>query len=113
MLQQLRPSTAKLLNVQQMGTPLNKASFSLPTAVTDGVRLLGQPLGSLTYAQGFYAKKIKENEQDAAKLLLVVSDKHTALRLLAQCTLHKLPHLLGSVVMYCFQETAYERWNEW
>jgi hypothetical protein len=48
-----------------------------------------------------------ENEKDAAKLLSVASDRHTTLRLFAQCTLHKLPHLLGLEVMYCFQETAY------
>ena len=95
------------------GTPLNEASFSLPMVVTDGVCLLGQPLGSLTYGCGFYAKKIEENEKDATKLLSVVSDKHTVLRLFAQCTLYKLPHLLGSEVMYLFQETAFERWNEW
>ena len=29
--------------------------------VIDGVCLMGQPLGSLTYAPGFYAKKINEN----------------------------------------------------
>ena len=78
-------------------------------AVTDGVHLLEQPLGSLTYAQSFYAKKMEENEKDTAKLLLVVLDRHMMLRPFTQCTLHKLPHLLGSEVMCCFQETAYER----
>ena len=62
---------------------------------------------------GFYAKKIKENEKDATKLLSMVSDKHTALRLFAQYTLHKLLYLLGSEVMYCFHETAFGRWGEW
>ena len=32
----------------------------MPLAVKDGLRLLGQPLGSLTYARGFYAKKMEE-----------------------------------------------------
>ena len=74
---------------------------------------MGQPLGSLTYGCGFYAKKIEENEKDATKLLSVVSDKHTALCLFAQYTLHKLPYVLGSEVVYCFQEMAFERWDEW
>ena len=56
---------------------------------------------------------MEENKKDAAKLLEIVSDRHTALRLFAQCTLHKLPHFLGSEVMFCFQGTAYERWDEW
>ena len=54
-------------------------------------------------------EKMEENKKDAAKLLLVVSDRHIALRLFEQCTLHKLPHLLVLEVMYCFQVTAYER----
>ena len=56
---------------------------------------------------------MKENEKGAAKLLSVVSDRHTALRLFGQYTLHKLPYLLGLKGMYYFQETVYERWDEW
>ena len=99
----------KIATCSEEGTPLTEASFPLPLSVTDCLRLLGQPLGSLTYTRGFYVKKVEENKKDAAKLLEVVSDRHTALRLFAQCTLHKLPYLLGLEVIYCLQETAYER----
>ena len=54
-----------------------------------------------------YIKKMEENKKDTAKLLSVFFDRHTALHLFGQCTLHKLPHLLGSEVMYCFHETGY------
>ena len=81
--------------------------------VVDGLRLLGQPLGSADFAERFIATKIEENFADAKKLLEVVKDKHTALRLFSQCTLHKLPHLLGSEVLYRFQPEFYKSWNEW
>ena len=45
--------------------------------------------------------------------MLPILDNYTALRLFTQCALHKLPHLLGSEVMYYLQEIAYERWYEW
>ena len=46
---------------------------------------------------------------DATKLLDTVSDHQTALQLFAQCTLNKLPHLLGSEVLYCHTQTG----DEW
>ena len=68
---------------------------------------VGTAVGISDLCSRFSYNEDEENEKDAAKLLLVVLDKHTALRLFSQCTLHKLPHLLGSEVMYCFQETDY------
>ena len=79
---------------------------------TRGLRLLGQPLGSRTFAASFLASKLKDNKRDATALLEAVPNHQTALRLFAQCTLHKLPHLLASEVMYHFTENQYERWDE-
>ena len=81
--------------------------------VTTGLRILGQPLGSTTFSHSFFIDRLKANLEDSTKLTNNVPDPHTALRLFSQCTLHKLPHLLGSEVMYCFSETNYERWNDW
>lgn len=36
-----------------------------------------------------------------------------ALCLFVMCTLHKLPHLLGSEVLYCHSPTWHEQWDEW
>ena len=77
------------------------------------MRLLGQPLGSAAYAKTFFQKKMEENSQDAEKLLDAVPDLQTALRLYSQCTLHKLPHLLGAEVMYTHTQQAPERWDKW
>ena len=57
--------------------------------------------------------RIQANLEDSAKLTDNVPDPHTTLCLFAQCTLHKLPHLLGSDVMYCFSKTNYEWWTDW
>ncbi|KAL7528024.1 hypothetical protein ACHAXR_002233, partial [Thalassiosira sp. AJA248-18] len=64
--------------------------------VCDGLCLLGQPIGSLEYAIKFFDDRMAENAATATKLLEAVPDHQTALRLFSQCTLHKLPHLLGS-----------------
>ena len=64
------------------------------------LRILGQPVGSTTFAEEFFQKRLEENKRDVAKLLKTVPNHHMALRLFAQCTLHKLPHLLGVEVMY-------------
>ena len=80
--------------------------------ITDGLRILGQPLGSRTYALSFFDARLKENLLDATKLLNTVTDHHTALRLFIQCTLCKLPHLLGLEVLYCFAKSSYNGWNK-
>ena len=87
--------------------------ISIPMEIVTGIRLLGQPLGSLSFARSFFAQRLQENMADATKLLETVSDHQTALRLFAQCTLHKLPHLLGSEVLYCHTPTANEQWDDW
>ena len=53
-------------------------------------------------ATQFFTEKIHNNNVDVTKLLATVGNHQTALRLFAQCTLHKLHHLLGSEVMYRF-----------
>ena len=80
---------------------------------TNGLRLLGQPVGSLSFAKSFIDKQVTIAEENATKLLQKVPDHQTALKLFSMCTLHKTPHLLGSEVLYRFQESAYERWDDW
>ncbi len=62
-------------------------TVSSPVEITDGLRILGQPLGSRTYASSFFDARLKENLLDATKLFNTVTDHHTALRLFTQCTL--------------------------
>ena len=104
---------AALEKYSKTTTIINNRPVSSKVEITTGLRLLGQPLGSTTFAKDFFASKLEENMADSSRLLDAVPDPHTALRLFSQCALHKLPHLLGSEVMYCFQESSYERWNDW
>ena len=78
-----------------------------------GLRLLGQSLGSTSFVHSFFADHLQANMEDSAKLVDSVSEPHTAIRLFAQCTLHKLPHIMGYEVMYyCFSKTNYKGWND-
>jgi hypothetical protein len=88
-------------------------TVSSPVEITDGMRILGQPLGSRTYALSFFDAQLKENLLEATKFFNTVTDHHTTLCLFTQCTLHELPHLLGSEVIYCFAKSSYNGWNEW
>ncbi|KAL7533492.1 hypothetical protein ACHAXR_005267, partial [Thalassiosira sp. AJA248-18] len=90
------------------GTPI-----TTPHEVCDGLCLLGQPIGSLEYAVKFFDEKLAENKATANALLEAVPDHQTALRLFSQCTLHKLPHLLGSEVLYRFTRSSHDEWNRW
>ena len=102
----------KITKYNSEDTPLTEATFPLLVACIDGTHI-GTTIRITYLCQGFLQEKRKENEKGAAKLLSVVSDRHTALRLFGQYTLHKLPYLLGLKGMYYFQETVYERWDEW
>ena len=73
-----------------------------------GLRLLGQPVGSSTFAHKFFLKKFRDTRPrlEAKKLLKAVPDHQMALRLFYMRTMHKLPHLLGSDIQA-------ERWYGW
>lgn len=89
-----------LVSQSQPQLPTNKLPTILMEIVT-GICLPGQPHGSLSFARSFFAQRLQENMANATKLFETVSDHQTAIRLFSQCTLHKLPHLLGSEVLYC------------
>ena len=87
--------------------------LSTRVKITTGLCLLGQPLRSTSFARSFFTDRLKANLEDSAKPVKTVPGPHTALRFFTQCTIHKLPHLMGSEVMYCFSETNYEWWSDW
>ena len=78
-----------------------------------GLRLLGQPVGSSDFATEFNALQIEASKAAAETLLRTVQDRHTALRLFTQCTLHGLPHLLGSEVLYAHDPSERQKWDAW
>ncbi|KAL7531883.1 hypothetical protein ACHAXR_004291 [Thalassiosira sp. AJA248-18] len=94
-------------------TTLAQTTPTRPVVVVTGIRLLGQPIGSPHFAKQFFQRRLRENLDDANKLLEVVSNHHTALALFAKCTLHQLPHLLASEVMYQLHTRGYTGWDDW
>jgi hypothetical protein len=61
-----------------------------PVEVTDGLCVIGAPLGSATFAQEFMHKILNNAINDSQKLLNGLEDIQTMMRLFSTCTLHKI-----------------------
>ena len=70
-----------------------------PKEVTDGLCVLGVPVGSTSFCQNFIAKAMSNAASDSVQLLQSIESEQTALQLFRQCTVHKLTHLYASDVM--------------
>jgi len=85
--------------------------ISVPHEETEGLRILGQPVGSYTlFAKRFFQSAFETAKSDATKLPTIF-DKHSSLRLFQKCTMHKVPHLLASEVAYA--PTMTSNWDCW
>ena len=84
-----------------------------PVEVTTGLRVLGQPVGSLQFAQAFFTKAIDTVESQLNHLSCSITDKATLMKLFSTCALHKTPHLLGSEVLYSLDEVNPTSWDAW
>ena len=64
-------------------------------------KLMGAPVGSPHFARDdFCLQQVAAAFVNAETLSNTVSDPQTHLCLFAQCTFHKLPHLLGYIVLH-------------
>ena len=82
--------------------------------VVTGFRLLGAPVGSTDFANEFFTQQVDRVIEEAHKLHQHVPDLHTRLKLFVQCTIQKLPHLLGNAIMHNLPDN-YDgaHWEEW
>jgi hypothetical protein len=80
--------------------PTSKSASSLPVELTTGFRLLGQPVGSPTFATEFLSYRVVGVKESLASLSTSITDKQTKLRLFSQCLLQSFPHLLSSNILY-------------
>jgi hypothetical protein len=71
-----------------------------PVEVTDGLRVLGAPIGSARFAQEFMHKILHNAINDSQQLLDGLEDIQTMMRLFSSCTVHKITHLFGSDVFH-------------
>ena len=69
-----------------------------PVEVTDGLRVLGAPVGSTSFCQNFLSKALNRAKTDAKLLLKNLEDLQTILRIYSTCTAHKITHLFSSDV---------------
>jgi hypothetical protein len=72
----------------------------VPVEVTDGLRVLGAPIGSSEFAFQFMSKILDQAISDSNKLLSNLEDIQTMTRLFSSCTVHKITHLFSSDVFH-------------
>jgi hypothetical protein len=81
--------------------PTNKTAPDIPVELTSaGLRLLGQPAGSATFASDFFDRHIADVRRNITSLLENISNQQTCLQLFSQCIMQKLPHLLSADVLF-------------
>jgi hypothetical protein len=84
-----------------------------PVEVTDGLHVLGAPIGSTTFAQDFMQTILNNAINDSQKLLSGLDDSQTMMRLFSTCTVHKITHLFGSDVFHAPVETMPQLFYLW
>ena len=71
-----------------------------PVEVTDGLRVLGAPIGSSEFCKNYLMKMMEKARSDfSQKLLDNLEDSQTILRFYSMCTVHKLTLLFSSDVL--------------
>ena len=105
------PTSAKLLNsgyahIRDIGTSLSAAISKYsrnkdgsPAEITDGLRILGSPIGSIPFCKSFIQSALDKAKSDSTILLDQLNSRQTILQLYRTCTQHKLTHLLASDVL--------------
>jgi len=87
---------------------------ALPVELTTGFRLLGSPIGSPEFAQDYFDTQLTDVQDSIALMSETIADPHTRLRLFSQCLIQKLPHLLGSDVLYHYDpNNPPPTWTDW
>jgi hypothetical protein len=94
--------------------PTDKTAPDIPVEFTTGFRLLGQPIGSATFASDFFACCIDDVKKNITSLLDNITNQQTCLRLFSQCIIQKLPHLLSADVLFHLPtDNPNPPWKEW
>ena len=86
----------------------------LPAEITTGFRLLGSPVGSPAFAREYFNTQLVEIQSCITTMSTAITDRQTKLRLFSQCLIQKIPHLLGSDVLYHYDtDTPPPDWTDW
>ena len=81
--------------------------------LTTGFRLLDTPVGSPYFAFEFFNEQLEEVQANVTALNDGITDLQTRLRIFTQCTIQKLPHLLGADIMHNLPDTFLDGDTNW
>lgn len=81
--------------------------------VTDGLRVLGVPLGNESFCKTFISNQLQKAKTDATKILEGLDDSQTKLQVFRQCTVHKMTHLFASDVLTSQFSNLPNNWHVW
>lgn len=81
--------------------------------VTNGLRVLGAPIGSRDFCHGFVAATMASAHSDSKKIIEGLDDDQTRLQLFKASTVHKLTHLFTTDVLNSDMTCLPPRWNSW
>ncbi len=86
----------------------------LPIKLTTGCRLRGSPIGSASFAKQYFNKQLNQVQQCIFLMTTAISGPQTRLQIFSQCLIQKLPHLLGSNVLYHYNiSNPPPIWTDW
>lgn len=85
----------------------------IPHEVTDGLRVLGAPIGNTAFCQEYHSKQMNKAESSALRLLDGLEDHQTILQVFRTCTATKMTHLFASDVICHTSHPSPEYWDIW
>ena len=77
----------------------NSTKDGAPQEITDGIRVLGTPVGNPVYCRNFISEAMKKAQTHATTILERLPSKQSALQLYKFCTSQKMTHLFGADVL--------------
>jgi hypothetical protein len=97
-MRQLMTTLALERAIGTYSTNKNDAGTSIPHEATDGLRVLGAPIGLAEFCNNLIKKAIARTQSNAVKLITNLDDLQTMLHLYSVCTVHRITHLFGHAV---------------
>mgnify|MGYP003326218283 CR=1 FL=1 len=85
----------------------------VPLEVTDGLRILGVPIGSSSFCGEFIMSAMQAALSDSKKIPAGLDDLQTKLQLFKTCTVHKMTHLFASAVINSDMTQLPSNWHLW
>ena len=81
--------------------------------MTDGLRVLGVPVGNHSFCQDFMQKQLNKAKSSASRLLDGLEDQQTILQVFRACTATKMTHLFASDVVCHTSHPDPTKWDLW